>query len=72
MLSVNVDPAPFNAGNSKIMFAESFKYLGTTVDSEMTLEPLYKNVRRQIYQIIFLLRKIRRYLQQLQNKCISK
>ena len=47
-LSVNVDPAPFNAGNSKIMFVESFVYLGTTVDSEMTLEPLYKNVRRQI------------------------
>ena len=39
-----LDPAPFNAGNSRISFVKSFIYLGTTRESEMTLELLYKNV----------------------------
>ena len=30
-----VDPAPFNAGNSQIMFVNRFSYLGIVLDSEM-------------------------------------
>ena len=61
-LKMTVDPAPFNAGNSRMMFVKSFVYLGTTLDTEMTLEPLYKNVSRRIDQKLFILRKIRRYI----------
>ena len=56
------DPAPFNAGNSRIMFVEHFVYLGITIDCELTLEPLYKNVCRQVDQKMFILRKTRRYI----------
>ena len=34
-------PAPFNAGNSKIMFVTRFNYLGIILDNEINLEPLY-------------------------------
>ena len=44
------DPAPFNAGNRRIMFVNKFSYLGIILDSEMLLEPLYKNVCRQVEQ----------------------
>ena len=56
------DPAHFNAGNSRIIFVTNFVYLGTTLDNELTVEPLYKNVCRQIDQKLFILRKIRRYI----------
>ena len=45
-----IDPAPLNAGNSKVMFVQ--------MDSELTLEPLYKNVDQKS----FTLKKIRRYI----------
>ena len=54
------DPAPFNAGNRQIMFVNKFSYLGIVFDNEMLLEPLYKNVCRQVEQKLFMLRKIRR------------
>ena len=59
-LNAIVDPAPFNAGNRRIMFVKKFSYLGIVLDSEMLLEPLYKNVCRQVEQKLFMLRKIRR------------
>ena len=43
-----VDPAPFNVGNNKIMFVSRFVNLGSTLDSELTLEPLYKNACRKV------------------------
>ena len=42
------------------MFVNRFSYLGIVLDSEMLLEPLYKNVCRQVEQKLFMLRKIRR------------
>ena len=54
------DPAPFNAGNRRIMFVNKFSYLGITLDNEMLLEPLYKDVCRQVEQKLVMLRKIRR------------
>ena len=35
-----IDPALFNAGNSRILFVKSFVYLGTTLDSELIMETL--------------------------------
>ena len=61
-LDRSVDPAPFNAGNSRIMFLQNFVYLGVTLDREMSLTPLYKNVCRQTDQKLFLIHKIRRYI----------
>ena len=55
-----IDPAPFNAGNRQIMFVKRFSYLGVILDDELLLEPLYKNVCRQIEHKLFMLRKIRR------------
>ena len=55
-----VDPAPFNVGNRQIMFVNKFSYLGITLDNEMLLDPLYKNVCRQVEQNLFMLRKIHR------------
>ena len=55
-----VDPAPFNVGNRQIMFMNKFSYLGIVLDNEMLLEPLYKNVCRQVEQKLFMLRKIHR------------
>ena len=49
-----------NAGNSQIMFVNRFSYLGIVLDSEMLLDPLYKNVCRQVEHKLFMLRKIRR------------
>ena len=49
-LNTVLDPTPFNAGNSRILFVKSFVYLGSTLDNELTLEPLYKNVCRQVDQ----------------------
>ena len=34
------DPALFNAGNSNIISVKTFSYLGITLDSEMSTEPL--------------------------------
>ena len=61
-LKAITDPAPSNVGNSKIMFVEKFVYLGIMLDSELTLEPLYKNVCRQVDQKLFVHRKVRRYI----------
>ena len=55
------DPAPFNEGNRRIMFVNRFSYLGIVLDDEFLLEPLYKNVCRQLEQKRFMLRKIRRH-----------
>ena len=59
-LKTTPDPAPFNAGNRQIMFVKRFSYLGIILDDELLLEPLYKNICRQVEQKLFMLRKIRR------------
>ena len=56
------DPAPFNGGNRQIMFVKRYSYLGIILDDEMSLEPLYKNVCRQVEQKLFMQRKIRRHI----------
>ena len=61
-LNYVIDPAPFNAGNRQIMFVTKFNYLGVTLDNELCLEPLYKNVCRQVEQKLFMLSKIPIYI----------
>ena len=71
-INVVIDSTPFNAGNSRILFVKSFVYLGTTLDNEMSLEPLYKNVCRQIDHKLFMLRKTRRYITESAAKLMYK
>ena len=65
-------PAPFNAGNRQIMFVKRFSYLGIILDDELLLEPLYKNVCRQVEQKLFMLRKVRRYITKNASICLYK
>ena len=44
------------------MFVENVVYRGITLDCELSLEPLYMNVCRQVDQNMFILRKTRRYI----------
>ena len=67
-----VYPAPFNAGNRQIMFVDKFSYLGIILDSELLLEPLFKNVCRQVEQKLFMLRKIRRNINNYGAICLYK
>ena len=52
-LKASRDPAPFNAGNRQILFVNRFSYLSIVLDNELLLEPLYKNVCRQVEQKLF-------------------
>ena len=49
------DPAPFNAGNSRISFVDNFCYLGCIIDRELTMIPQYKAVYRRVEQKIVML-----------------
>ena len=53
------DPAPFNAGNSRISFVDHFCYLGCIIDNGLTMLPQYKAVYRRVEQKIFMLAKLR-------------
>ena len=66
------DPAPFNAGNRQIMFVKRFIYLGIVLDGELLLDPLYKDIVRQVEQKLFVLRKIRCYINKKAAMCIYK
>ena len=54
------------------MFVKHFMYLGITLDCELSLEPLYTNVCRQVDHKLFILRKIRRYITKLAAKTMYK
>ena len=61
-----------NAGNRQIMFVKRFSFLGIILDNELLLEPLYKNVCRQVEQKLFMLRKVRRYITKNASICVYK
>ena len=71
-LNVLNDPAPFNAGNRQIMFVKQFTYLGIVLDDELLLGPLYRDIVRQVEQKLFVLRKIRCYINKFTAMCIYK
>ena len=45
-----------------VKFVKLYNYLGIIIDSEMTLQPMLKHVKRSLTNKIFCLRKIRKYL----------
>ena len=57
-----VKPDMFKIGTKKIGFVNNHVYLGISLDSNMTLTPLIKDVKKRISNQIFMLRKIRKYL----------
>ena len=54
-----IDPAPFNAGNSTIVFVNTFCYLGCIIDTELTMLPALKHIYRKVEQKIYMLGKLR-------------
>ena len=71
-LNTLVDPAHFNAGNTQIMFVKQFTYLGVILDDELLFHPLYRDCVRQVEQKLFVLRKIRHYIDKFAAICIYK
>ena len=49
------DPAPFNAGNSRISFVDNFCYLGCVIDSGLTMLPAFKDIYRKVEQKVYML-----------------
>ena len=58
--------------NCYIDYTKQYVYLGTILDSEMSLLPLYKNTIKIVSNKIFLLRKIRKYIDYRTALCIYK
>ena len=56
------EPCNFMSNQCQIDFTKQYDYLGTIFDSEMSLLPLYKNTTKIASNKIFLLRKIRKYI----------
>ena len=56
------DPTLFMINNCQIDYINQYDYLGTIFDSEMSLLPLYKRTIKIVSNKIFLLRKIRKYI----------
>ena len=56
------DPTLFMSNNRRIDYINQYDYLGTIFDSEMSLLPLYKRTIKLVNNKIFLLRKIRKYI----------
>ena len=54
--------AHFNAGNRQILFVNKFCYLGCIIDNEMTMVPEYKAVYRRVEHKIFMLGKLRYFI----------
>ena len=48
--------------NVSVKFVKQYSYLGIILDSEMSLQPLVKYIKKSITNKIFNLRKIRKYL----------
>ena len=55
-----------------IDFVKKYEYLGTILDSDMSLLPLFKNVIKNDSNKIFILRKIRKYVDSHTAICICK
>ena len=55
-------PAPFNAGNRQIMFVRSYCYLGCLVNDELTVLNEYKAVYRKAERKVYMLGKLRYFI----------
>ena len=56
------DPAPFNAGNRQIMFVHSYCYLGCVINDELTILNEYKAVYRKAERKVYMLGKLRYFI----------
>ena len=56
------DPAPFNAGNRQIMFVHNYCYLGCVINDELTLANEYKALYRKVECKVYMLGKLRYYI----------
>ena len=55
-------PAPFNADNRQIMYVHSYCYLGCLINDELTVENEYKSVFRKAEQKVYMLGKLRYFV----------
>ena len=55
-------PAPFHAGNREILFVRKYCYLGCIIDDELTMLHEYKAVYRKAESKIFMLGKLRYFV----------
>ena len=54
--------APFNAGNSNILYVNKFCYLGCILDNEMSMLHEYKAIYRRIEHKVYMLGKLRYFI----------
>ena len=52
----------FTIQGENIHYVSQYNYLGLVLDNEMSLFPLYKNIKKRVNNNMFVLRKIRKYL----------
>ena len=52
----------FKINDTMLHYVPQYNYLGMILDSEMTLQPLLKNIKRRVSNRMFCLRKLRKYL----------
>ena len=55
-------PAPFNAGNRQIMFVHGYCYLGCVINDELTISDEYKAVYRKAERKVYMLGKLRYFV----------
>ena len=55
-------PAPFNAGNRQIMFVRSYCYLGCVINDDLNVTSEYKSVYRKAERKIYMLGKLRYFI----------
>ena len=61
-LSKIIDPVPFQMRGKIVKYVSSHAYLGIILDNTMLLLPLLKSVKKRLTNKVFMLHKIRRYL----------
>ena len=68
----NHDPTPFSVQGKVVKFVDTQSYLGILLDSAMSLGPLIKSVKKRVSNKVFMLRKIRKYLNFDSALCVYK
>ena len=56
------DPKHIIINGEKINFVKQYTYLGIILDSEITLQPMLKHVKKLLTNKVFALREIRKYI----------
>ena len=55
-------PAPFNASNRNMTFVRSYCYLGCVIDDKLTINKEYKPVYRKVERKVYMLGKLRYFV----------